>query len=378
MPDRIYVTYTPTGGPESFHTAIHYQRTDSAGNIIEHDVIEAKPEREDLSAREKVNSVTDEALRTDRSLSRFGRVRAIVRDGQAADPRKHPSSDPNAPYEVIAEGDDLSGQLARMKLFAHGVNRAGFAYRGHHQNSNTFAGGALQAGELPGPRRVARDPTGPPGELLEFFTPGLNQSWEPPVGPSDEPNVVRDVSGGSGNRNPLPAGRSGGHPAPSMRVPQNSQETPPVRRLGRRVVGEPLNDRFGNWTFSDEGFTPRNPNLPVPPPEPGRPPGMFRGEPMPYWITPPPNRDMSDLSRSPRTGSRFTAPAGDPGGGSISRASLFDPRAPAAPLVPVGNSNALGGRARRIAELAGIDPDNPDQPVPPAGGLLGLYLSGRR
>ena len=38
----------------------------------------------------------------------------------------------------------------------------------------------------------------------------------------------------------------------------------------------------------------------------------------------------------------------------------------------------LGGLARRIAELACIDPDNSVQPVPPPGGLLVLHLGGRR
>jgi len=34
----------------------------------------------------------------------------------------------------------------------------------------------------------------------------------------------------------------------------------------------------------------------------------------------------------------------------------------------------MGGLAGRIAALAGIDPDNPDQPVPPPGGLRKLLL----
>ncbi|CAN0452271.1 unnamed protein product, partial [Phaeothamnion confervicola] len=57
--------------------------------------------------------------------------------------QKEKSDDPNAPYEVIAEGDDLSGHLVRMRLFAHGVNRAGVAYRGQNQNSNSPPGGLL-------------------------------------------------------------------------------------------------------------------------------------------------------------------------------------------------------------------------------------------
>jgi len=37
----------------------------------------------------------------------------------------------------------------------------------------------------------------------------------------------------------------------------------------------------------------------------------------------------------------------------------------------------MGGLAARIAALAGIDPENPGQPAPQPGGLLGLFLSGR-
>lgn len=81
----------------------------------------------------------------------------------------------------------------------------------------------------------------------------------------------------------------------------------PTRILARRVVGRPqmpdvnasspaapdgdasFADRFSNWTVTPEGaIAPRNPNLPVPPPEPDRPLGIVTGEPMPLWITPPP------------------------------------------------------------------------------------------
>lgn len=377
MPDRIYVTYTPTGGPESFHTAIHYQRTDSAGNIIRHDVIEADAEK-DLSVPAKAIGVIKEALRTDDGSSSFGRVKAIVRNGQASNAGAYPSSDPNAPYEVIAEGDDLSGHLARMQLYAHGVSRAGFAYRGHRQNSNTFAGWVLRAGELPGPKGVARDPAGPAGELLEFFTPGLNEPWEPPIGPSDQSNVERDARGeGNESRGAFLSDGSGDRRAPPMLEPQKSWQ-PPVRRLGRGIAGQSLNDRFGSWISADGGVTPHHPNLPVPPPEAGRPPGMFSGKLMPLWITPPPNQEMSNNSEAPGSGNGFIVPASGSADGTMSRTSKFHLHAPAAPLVPVGNPNSLGGLAGRLAALAGIDPDNPDASVPPPGGLLELYLSGRR
>jgi hypothetical protein len=38
----------------------------------------------------------------------------------------------------------------------------------------------------------------------------------------------------------------------------------------------------------------------------------------------------------------------------------------------------MGGLAARIAALAGIDPDSPDQPVPQPGGLLALLLAAQR
>lgn len=71
MSDRIYVTYTPTTIPGSFHTAIHYERTDPAGSVIQHFVIEAKPEKlDELSASDKAVGVIEEAGQTARVLPR--------------------------------------------------------------------------------------------------------------------------------------------------------------------------------------------------------------------------------------------------------------------------------------------------------------------
>lgn len=180
MPDRIYATYTPTKIPEIFHTAIHYERRDASGNLLDHTVIEAKPENYDrLSLADNIDALRKEAFRTDRGPSLFGTISAKI--WSTADGSQ------DAPYEIIAEGDDLSENLARMKLFAHGVNRAGLAYRGHHQNSNGFASGALLAGNLPPATGVAYDPRGTAGELIEYFAPGLNQPLQPAIGSSAEP-----------------------------------------------------------------------------------------------------------------------------------------------------------------------------------------------
>jgi len=191
MADRIYVTYTPTGVPGSFHTAIHYQRTGQHGDVIEHLIIEAGPENKDLSPPEKIIGVIEEAIREGDEPSRFGSIQAKICERRADELTEAASDHPNAPYEVIAEANDLSENVARMQLYALGFNRAGFAYRGDRQNSNTFAGAALSAGKLPAATGVAHDPIARPGELSEFFVPGLNEPLRTPIGrrSSDEPSA---------------------------------------------------------------------------------------------------------------------------------------------------------------------------------------------
>jgi hypothetical protein len=222
MADRIYVTYTPTTAPGTYHAAIHYERTGPAGDIVEHVTIEAEPENlEKLSASDKAIGVVEEVFRKNDGPSRFGRIDAYVRERKAG-------HDSDAPYEIIAEGDDLSANLARMRLFAHAVNGAGFAYRGDRQNSNSFAGAALQAGELPSATGVAYDPAGPSGELLEFFAPGLNEPLRAPIGPHREPGEVarRSFDDRFGKWATSPAGAA---LAPETGDPDS------------------LNGRFGSW-----------------------------------------------------------------------------------------------------------------------------------
>jgi len=205
MADRIYATYTPTTAPGTFHTAIHFERTDPTGKV-QHYVIEAQPENlDEMDASDKGSGVIEEALRNSNSPSRFGRIVASV---DRWDPRKH---DPGAPYEPIDEGEDLSEPYARMHLFAKGLNDAGFAYRGDHQNSNTFASAALKAAGLPPATGVAYDPTGPRGELLEYFAPGLNEPLRRPIGLSGGVGLPRPSDGQTAA--PAPTDR------PELRIP---------------------------------------------------------------------------------------------------------------------------------------------------------------
>jgi len=52
---------------------------------------------------------------------------------------------------MVAEGDDLSSRWALMRDFADEVNSVGYEYRPISQNSNSFAGGALQRAGFFGP-----------------------------------------------------------------------------------------------------------------------------------------------------------------------------------------------------------------------------------
>jgi hypothetical protein len=228
MADRIYVTYAPTIVPGCYHTTVHYERRDMTGNIVRHVTIEGQPERvAKMSVAEKVDGVLKEVFREDNDPSNFGRIDAHVLN-------RHPGQVPEAPYEEIAEGDDLSQNLARMQLFAHAVNGAGFAYRGDRQNSNTFAGAALKAGKLPPATGVAHDPAGRPGELLEFFAPGLNEPLRPPIGPRREPGEV--VRGPFDER----FGKWGSSP-PRAVMPLSAGDP------------ESFDNRFGNWVSAPVG-----------------------------------------------------------------------------------------------------------------------------
>jgi hypothetical protein len=137
-----------------------------------HRIIDAGPLNDSLL--DKIIGAVEEKFGGGNGSSRFGNI--VARD------REPNEEDKNLAYEPIAEGTDLSANWNRMQLFAHGVNRAGIAYRGDHQNSNSFASALLRAGELPPATGVAHDPAGPPGELLDFFVPGLNEPLRPFVG----------------------------------------------------------------------------------------------------------------------------------------------------------------------------------------------------
>jgi hypothetical protein len=208
MTDRIYVTYKPTIAPESYHVEINYERRDADGKLIMHRIIDAGPANNRLS--DKVIGAIEEKLQGDSKSSHFGNILAAERDPE--------DEDKNLAYEPIAEGADLSSNWVKMQLFAHGVNRAGIPYRGEHQNSNSFGSALLRAGELPPATGVAHDPAGPPGELLDFFVPGLNESLKAPIGLRSSYGPVDGIQHADAGGEPLKGYGAKKVPALSRRI----------------------------------------------------------------------------------------------------------------------------------------------------------------
>jgi hypothetical protein len=422
MTDRIYVTYTPTTARGAYHTTIHYERTDSAGKVLKHVTIEGQPENlKEMSASDKAIGVVEEAFRKSDSPSRFGRIDAYV--------DQEPSNDPNASHEIIAEGDDLSANLTRMQLFAQGVNRAGFAYRGQGQNSNSFASAALRAGELPPATGVAHDPAGPPGELGEFFAPGLNEPLNAPIGPSREaadvgrrwfdnrfgkwgsipagtgplrpPDRSESFDKRSGNWGSVPASLSGDTSSPVLRALEHLRSAAPGGVVSTSAQGSPLptrklpvnevafGDRSGNAPGASSpdayphvrrissafpGITPPDPVQPVPPPEPGGPLGVFSGKPPPLGTTPLPFENLLNIANAFGSGDGFGLLAG-----LVSRNPTQSE-----PLRQIADSileRRLGRRTYSVSPAPAYDRGAAVAPLVPSddanfsGGLLGRFAA---
>ena len=92
------------------------------------------------------------------------------------------------PHTMVAEGDDLSSRWALMRDFADEVNSIGYEYRPVSQNSNSFAGAALQRGGFFGPgnafperfdRQLVFDPAS--GETRSYYVPGFEKPLINPI-----------------------------------------------------------------------------------------------------------------------------------------------------------------------------------------------------
>jgi hypothetical protein len=186
----------------------------------------------------------------------------------------------------------------------------------------------------------------------------------------------------------------------------------PVRILGRKLADKlpafaldastaaapngqnSFGGRFGSWTSSPTGIMPRNRNLSLQAVELRRP----LEKPMPLRATPGElmnnssasgNSDRSWIATQAGGASDNPAPPRQTGGNSpvryLSRKivdqpqpSAFGTGVPAGPFAPFDDRSFSVGLAGPIAALAGIDPDNPDQPVAEPGGLLARLLAAQR
>jgi hypothetical protein len=175
MPEKIYLTYTNAtavpyqGSTLGHHIVLNY--IDANGNHytlqgipkhgFEHNVDKAL-----AFGREEV--LSDGVRNTD---SPFGRLIPAPEHGDR-------DVSLNQPYTMVAEGDDLSAQWALIRDFANEVNSTGYEYRPISQNSNSFAGGALQRAGLVGagsanPERFEHLPAFDPatGETSKRYVP---------------------------------------------------------------------------------------------------------------------------------------------------------------------------------------------------------------
>jgi len=207
---------------------------------------------------------------------------------------------------------------------------------------------------------VAHDPAGPPGELLEFFAPGLNEPLRAPIGPhsSYEPArspVLRELqrySRFAALDGPASTSVRAVPPAAAALEPDvtakravpvlakfigDSLITPAQAALPSRPLspgragpnpptdestfgdrsdyaqGAPSTDtypRLRRISFAFPGIAPPNPGQPAPPPEPAPVLRIVSGRPMSPWPLPPSVFGLPDNSGASGKGDWFNFLAG--------------------------------------------------------------------
>lgn len=114
--------------------------------------------------------------------------------------------------------------------------------------------------------------------------------------------------------------------------------------------------RLRRVSSASPGIIPPDPD--VPPPEPGRPLGIYSGKPMPLWTTPLPLQQLLNKSSASGNNDGFNFLAG------LAYRNPSQPAAPAAALAPPDDANFSGGLLGRLAAVAGMNPQNRSQPAP--------------
>src|SRR5215210_1950246 len=137
---------------------------------------------------------------------------------------------------MVAEGDDLSSRWALMRDFADEVKSIGYEYRPFSQNSNSFAGEALQRGGFFGPenaflerfnRQLVFDPAS--GETQSYYVPGFEKPLTNPI------NTATLM--------PFPLGAFAPPPVPANPIPAPDRPASFDRRSGNGVRSRPTTPR---------------------------------------------------------------------------------------------------------------------------------------
>ena len=328
---------------------------------------------------------------------------------------RKPLPPPNSRITTIAEADRAEIIAQAKNVMDYYLNGAGSYFDGGTQKPlvSEFGNSTVDdfknfMGSIIASKQFSDDPNSIMDSVVELMrkaiahieqsardNEGRDSISRPPPDtndPIDDPRVISPQALGNGVLSiSLPVEGGELALAPEARGMAAISGGKPARILSRRIseklpvdafdadapAASNRQNPFQNGTSSPAGITPRNPNLPLPLAETGRPLGIFSGESMPLWTTPPPIWGSSNLSEAPGAGRWSTAPVGF-GANRKSHAPTVDTRGAVIPLAPSDDSTPMGGLAGRIAALSGIDPDHPDQPVPTLGGLLALLLAVRR
>jgi hypothetical protein len=270
MPERIFLTYTNAtavpyqGSTLGHHIVLNYIDADGI-----HHTLQGVPEHPFLHNADKLGAFFREEVLSDgvnNTDSPFGRLKA---EPQGIDR----NISLNQPYTMVAEGDDLSPQWALIRGFADEVNSTGYEYRPYSQNSNSFAGGALQRAGLVGsgskiPERFNEQPAFDPasGETNSRYVPGFETTLKNPIDtetPLPFPLDVRTGAPAGSNAAPDRQGFLDGGPRNSDFAasdgPGVSDDTP-VRYLGRTTYS-----LWGAPDVSAAAFGIAPPTIPQPP-----------------------------------------------------------------------------------------------------------------
>ena len=182
MSEKIFLTYTNAtavpyqGSVLGYHVVLNY--IDSNGR---HHTLQGVPEGKFGRNIDKLVAAGREEIFSDGVSNRdspFQRLQAERGEGREA----------SQPHTMVAEGDDLSSRWALMEGFADEVNSIGYEYRPVSQNSNSFAGGALQRAGFFGPgtefperfdRQLVFDPVR--GETRSLSVPGFEKPLANPI-----------------------------------------------------------------------------------------------------------------------------------------------------------------------------------------------------